>query len=76
MKLISGLGNPGREYQDTRHNVGFAVLDRLARRYAPGAVARSRFHGAVVEGETNGVRLLLLKPATFMNRSGRSVSER
>ncbi len=75
MKLIAGLGNPGRQYDQTRHNVGFDVLDRLARRHAPGAVARSRFHGAVVEGDLDGEKLLLLKPATFMNRSGQSVSE-
>ena len=75
MKLIAGLGNPGRQYDQTRHNVGFDVLDRLARRHAPGTVARSRFHGAVVEGDLDGEKLLLLKPATFMNRSGQSVSE-
>ncbi len=75
MKLIAGLGNPGRQYDQTRHNVGFDVLDRLARRHAPGAVARCRFHGAVVEGDLDGEKLLLLKPATFMNRSGQSVSE-
>lgn len=75
MKLIVGLGNPGPEYHDTRHNVGFEVLDRLARRYAPGAVARSKFHGAVLEAEVDGERALLLKPATFMNRSGIAIAE-
>jgi len=75
MKLIVGLGNPGPEYQHTRHNVGFVVLDHLARRHAPGAVARSRFHGAMIEGEIGPERVFLLKPATFMNLSGGSVSE-
>jgi len=75
MKLIVGLGNPGPEYERTRHNVGFVVLDRLARRHAPGAVARGRFHGALLEGDVGGERLLLLKPATYMNNSGRSVAE-
>jgi PTH1 family peptidyl-tRNA hydrolase len=75
MKLIVGLGNPGPQYQMTRHNVGFEVLDRLARRHAPGAIARSRFHGAVIEAEIGGEKALLLKPATFMNRSGLAVAE-
>ncbi|MHC5114231.1 MAG: aminoacyl-tRNA hydrolase [Planctomycetota bacterium] len=79
MKLIVGLGNPGPEYHDTRHNVGFVVLDRLARRWAPGEVARSRFHAATldarVEADGDDVRTLLLKPTTYMNRSGLAVSE-
>lgn len=75
MKLIVGLGNPGPQYDATRHNVGFDVLDRLARRYAPGAVARAKFHGAMIDAEVEGERVLLLKPLTFMNRSGTAVSE-
>lgn len=75
MKLIVGLGNPGAEYLGTRHNVGFEVLDRLARRHAPGAIARSRFSGAMIEAEIERERALLLKPLTFMNRSGQSVAE-
>ncbi len=75
MKLIVGLGNPGAEYIGTRHNVGFDVLDRLARRYAPGAPARSRFHGATIDSDIAGQRVLLLKPLTYMNRSGQSVGE-
>ncbi|MCZ6834390.1 MAG: aminoacyl-tRNA hydrolase [Planctomycetota bacterium] len=75
MKLIVGLGNPGREYEHTRHNVGFEVLDRLARRHAPGAVAKSKYHAAVLDADVDGERVLLVKPTTFMNRSGLSVSE-
>lgn len=75
MKLIVGLGNPGPEYDKTRHNVGFVVLDRLARRYAPGAVARSKFHGAAIDAAIGEEKVILLKPLTYMNRSGLSVSE-
>ncbi|MGI9014752.1 MAG: aminoacyl-tRNA hydrolase [Phycisphaerales bacterium] len=75
VKLIVGLGNPGPEYRNTRHNVGFDVLDRLARRVAPGAIARSRFGGVVLEGQIGEHKSLLLKPLTFMNRSGQAVAE-
>ena len=75
MKLIVGLGNPGANYQMTRHNVGFEVLDRLARRHAPGAIARGRFHGTTLDADIDGERCLLLKPTTFMNRSGQAVAE-
>jgi len=77
MKLIVGLGNPGSQYTGTRHNVGFEVVDRLARRWAdrPAEGARNRFGGLVVEATIAGERTLLLKPQTFMNRSGRSVAE-
>ncbi len=75
MKLIVGLGNPGPEYDQSRHNVGFWVLDRLARRLAPGEIARNKFHGLLLEGRLDDEKLLLLKPTTYMNRSGLSVSE-
>ncbi len=75
MKLIVGLGNPGQQYEHTRHNVGFEVLDRLARRYASGQIARSKFHGATLDAQINGQRVLLLKPTTFMNLCGQSVAE-
>ena len=75
MKLIVGLGNPGAAYERTRHNVGFEVLDRLARRYAPGEPARSKYHGVLIEAVIDGERTLLLQPTTFMNKSGTSVSE-
>ena len=77
MKLVVGLGNPGPEYERTRHNVGFDVVDRLARRFADPAtsMAKSRFSGLVVDAQIAGEKVLLLKPTTYMNLSGRSVSE-
>ncbi|MEM1331746.1 MAG: aminoacyl-tRNA hydrolase [Planctomycetota bacterium] len=79
MKLIVGLGNPGRDYDGTRHNAGFEVVDRLIARHAPGEPMRSRFHGAGVEARVSasggGAKALLLKPTTFMNRSGVCVGE-
>ena len=61
MKLIVGLGNPGRKYQGTRHNVGFAVLAELARKYARSR-PKSKFHGEVVEADLDGQKALLLGP--------------
>ena len=77
MKLLVGLGNPGPEYARTRHNVGFEAIDRLARRFAdPSAgAARSKFSGLALEASVGGERALLLKPLTYMNRSGQAVSE-
>ncbi len=75
MKLIVGLGNPGPKYEATRHNVGFDALDRMARRHATSTVARSRFHGVVVEATIDAHATLLLKPTTYMNRSGQAISE-
>lgn len=74
MKLVVGLGNPGRRYQKTRHNVGFAVLGELERRFGR-TPPRSKFHGEVVEADLDGERALLLSPLTYMNRSGLSVQE-
>jgi len=69
--LVAGLGNPGREYERTRHNVGWMVADELARRH--GGSFRSKFSGRVAEVRAGEKRLALLKPETFMNESGRSV---
>ncbi|MCC5828462.1 MAG: aminoacyl-tRNA hydrolase [Phycisphaeraceae bacterium] len=74
MKLIVGLGNPGREYEKTRHNAGFMVVDRLAARHALGH-ARSRFHAGVIDGRIGDHPCLLMQPLTFMNRSGLAVGE-
>lgn len=70
--LVAGLGNPGREYARNRHNVGWAVVDELARRH--GGSFRSKFSGALSEVRIDGMRLALLKPETYMNESGRSVA--
>lgn len=72
--LIVGLGNPGSKYLWTRHNAGFIVLDALSR-VADIPVTRKSFSGLYGEGNWEGDRLLLLKPQTFMNLSGRSVAE-
>ncbi len=72
MKLVVGLGNPGRKYEGTRHNVGYAVLAELARRHGVGA-PRSSFLGEVLEADLDGARALLLSPTTYMNQSGASV---
>jgi PTH1 family peptidyl-tRNA hydrolase len=69
--LVAGLGNPGREYEHTRHNLGWLVLDELARRH--GGSWRSKFSGSLAEVRLDDVRLALLKPETYMNESGRSV---
>lgn len=75
MKVIVGLGNPGPTYQNTRHNVGFMVVDRLAQRLAPGSPVRSQFQAAVIETRTDDDKCLLVKPMTYMNLSGASVAE-
>jgi PTH1 family peptidyl-tRNA hydrolase len=70
--LIAGLGNPGREYERSRHNLGWLVMDELARRQD--ASWRSKFSGSLAETRLDGSRIALLKPETYMNDSGRSVA--
>jgi PTH1 family peptidyl-tRNA hydrolase len=70
--LVVGLGNPGREYAWTRHNIGFMVADELARRH--GGSWRGKFSGEVAGVRMGGARVALLKPQTYMNESGRSVA--
>lgn len=72
-KLIVGLGNPGGQYDRTRHNVGFDVVDRLAHRWQGGMSENKRFKGLYGEIRAAGQKIGLLKPSTFMNRSGQSV---
>jgi PTH1 family peptidyl-tRNA hydrolase len=74
VKLIVGLGNPGSRYQWTRHNAGFMVLDRLSH-HAGIPIVKKSFSGLGGEGFWHGHKLVLLKPQTFMNLSGRSVAE-
>src|SRR6476659_2295621 len=69
--LVVGLGNPGREYERNRHNVGAMVADELARRH--GGSWRSKFSGRIAEVRLEGHKVALLKPETYMNESGRSV---
>jgi peptidyl-tRNA hydrolase, PTH1 family len=75
MKLIVGLGNPGTQYEKTRHNAGFMAIDRLIGQFARSVSPRQKFGGEVVETEVQGERCLLLKPMRFMNCSGSSVQE-
>ena len=70
--LVVGLGNPGREHERDRHNVGWMAVDELGRR--TDARWRAKFSGQLAEVRLNGLRLALLKPETFMNDSGRSVA--
>ena len=74
MLILAGLGNPGPKYEHTRHNIGFMAVDAIARRwnFAPW---RSKFQGQATEGTIGAERVILLKPQTFMNESGRSVGE-
>lgn len=74
MKLLVGLGNPGGEYARHRHNVGFMAVERIAEkhRFSPW---KKRFAGMACDGEIDGEKVLLLKPSTFMNESGRSTGE-
>ena len=73
-KLLVGLGNPGQKYERTRHNVGFEVLDNLAKGWSIQLTENKRFYGSVGETRSfSGDRLILIKPNTYMNRSGQSV---
>ena len=73
MKLIVGLGNPGKEYERTRHNAGFIIVDAFARQHELEFRSKKAVQSEVAEGDVNGQRILVCKPQTFMNASGRAV---
>jgi len=74
MLLLVGLGNPGPKYQDNRHNIGFMAVDELHRHWSRSPFkSPPKFQGDIAEAEIAGEKVLLLKPTTFMNESGRSV---
>lgn len=75
IKLIVGLGNPGRQYEKTRHNAGFLFLDKLVSESGGRWARESRFDGLLVEIGVAGSKVMLLKPDTFMNRSGHAVGK-
>jgi peptidyl-tRNA hydrolase, PTH1 family len=79
MKLIVGLGNPGPQYAMTRHNAGFMVVDRVAKKHAGGTgggIAKSAFQSIVaLDGAIGGEKVVMLKPTTFMNNSGQAVAD-
>ena len=72
--LVVGLGNPGSKYENTRHNAGFLTMDYIAEKYGA-RIDRLKFKGLCGDAVIGGVRTLLLKPSTFMNLSGQSVTE-
>lgn len=72
MKVFVGLGNPGRQYEETRHNIGFMVIDELADKWNI-PLTQSKFKGIFGQGMVNGEKVLLVKPLTYMNLSGECV---
>lgn len=74
MKIIIGLGNPGRQYEDTRHNAGFMVVDKFADKHGVD-ISKARFNALLGEVFVNGEKVVLVKPMTYMNNSGQAVGE-
>ena len=74
MYIIAGLGNPGRDYVGTRHNVGFEVLDAVAAKYGI-SIKKAKFNAIYGEGTINGEKVILVKPQTYMNLSGESIRD-
>jgi PTH1 family peptidyl-tRNA hydrolase len=74
IKLIVGLGNPGKEYEKNRHNVGFMAIDAIAEKHSTSSFT-SKFHGLYCSADIQNKKVFLLKPTTYMNLSGKSVQE-
>jgi PTH1 family peptidyl-tRNA hydrolase len=74
MKLVVGLGNPGKKYDKTRHNVGFAVVNRLAERWGIARLTKKQFGSFVADGQVSNKKCLLALPQSYMNRSGQPVA--
>ena len=74
MIIIAGLGNPGAKYEKNRHNIGFMAADEIARRWRFGP-EKAKFQSKVQDGEIEGEKILLMKPQTYMNESGRAIGE-
>ena len=72
--IIAGLGNPGAQYEKTRHNIGFIAIDYIAEKLGV-RIDRAKFHALVAEAKVGNVRVLLMKPQTFMNNSGVAIGE-
>lgn len=75
MKVIIGLGNPGKQYEETRHNAGFMVIERLAKAWGAEARHEPKFEALVAEAHFGGQKVLLVEPMTYMNLSGRAVQK-
>jgi len=74
MKLIVGLGNPGGQYKNTRHNIGFLALDFLAKEFGLGCFKlNAKFKAKILEGNINNIKIILAKPQTYMNASGEAI---
>jgi peptidyl-tRNA hydrolase, PTH1 family len=73
--LIVGLGNPGKSYDRTRHNIGFAAVEKLAKKHGLSFKKELKFKGSVAEGQIGADPVILLMPLTFMNLSGEAVAE-
>ncbi|XVN41271.1 MAG: aminoacyl-tRNA hydrolase [Rickettsia endosymbiont of Argas persicus] len=73
MMLIIGLGNPGKEYERTRHNIGFVALDKLANQYNTSFSVKKKFDCGIAESNQEKQKLIFIKPTTYMNLSGKSV---
>ncbi len=75
MQIIAGLGNPGGQHAGQRHNIGFMAVDEIVRRHSSFSPWQKKFSGEISEGRIGSEKVLLIKPQTFMNRSGQSVGE-